>query len=387
MTLSNRETAFVGCSAPLVVIDLAVDPEQPTDGDWRMAFAWGVTRHPKGDFVVDREFALSMIGSFHYLADTYGYRPPVCAEHDIDGAIYGLVEAIEVRDDGIWVLPRYNAEGLALASTGRFLYVSPSFFPEYQDPHSGLVLKNVLREFTYCSKPHQKNLQVPTAELYGLSEEGFTSNEDGPDDEPDDDNQPAAQPPQPEEEPDMDPEELSAALAAANAEIESLREQLANANGELEAMRENMGEDEPPEMAELSELSELRSAVEAQAGQITNLTQQLNRANAERRVADEAPGADEAQRAALVGVLLNDEASYTALLPTFATPGPIETAELGSVNGGPPRKPVANGDTRALVVEAHDKGVARGLPLIKFFKARGLPTPTDLNEIADQVYN
>lgn len=348
------------------------------DSDWRMAFAWGEVAHPKGDFVVDDEFAREMRASFEYLLTEYGYRPPVVAEHDVEGAIYGLVVAVETRDDGIWVLPRYNAEGRSMADGGRFFYVSPSFFPTYTDPHTGAVLKNVLREFTYCRRPHQKNLKTPIAELYGLSEDGFA--EPVADDEPQ--NAATTNPPaelgDDTEEVQMDErDEMIAKLEARVAELEG---ELAAAQAEGEGGQPVV----PPAPEAAAELSELRSAVEKQEGKIAKLEGELAKSRATARVAADAPGASDEQKQALVSVLLSDEASYAALLPRFVE---TETPEFGHVGGsaGAVNNSDRQRDLKALVVEAHGKQVKRGLELIRYVRNHG-GDPTNLNEVADQVY-
>jgi hypothetical protein len=289
--------------------------EGAEDDGWRMAFAWGETRHANGDFRIDEDFAATMIASFAYMRDTYGYYPPIAAEHAIeiefpgpggvatvDGITYGIVTDIEARGDGIWVFPRYNALGRRLADDGAFLYVSPSFYPEYEDPHSGRILLNVMREFTQCARPHQKNLKTPAPEIYGLTDAGLLSlSEDG-----------FALSPQPTEgrmaakknaEPMVDGEidEKDLVIAELQTKIAELELLLAEAtaepveepatDGELLAEDEAIAEPTMPEgeveplEEELTENSELR-------GRVAKLERQLALSDAVAYVQGELPGAD-----------------------------------------------------------------------------------------------
>lgn len=183
--------------------------EAPIDDGWREAFSYGTTRHPVKDFVVDERFCAKMVQSFEYLRDEYGYYPPIAVEHkyeiDFDeldklgpievdgeeipltaildeqgkiseGITWGIISDVRHRKgEGLDVWPRYVPAAEALRKLGLLLYVSPSFFPEWKDPHTGAVLENALREFTHCGIPHQKNLSTPAVQVYALSEQGFTT--------------------------------------------------------------------------------------------------------------------------------------------------------------------------------------------------------------------
>ena len=208
--MSKPMSNLLSVKAPLVQLDAY---EAPLKSGWRQAFAYGVTRHPVRDFTVDAQFCDAVVASFAYMRDTYGYLPPICVEHDVEldfdklaemppldvegeqvdpvafmqavldrqghitrGVTWGVIEDVEhVRGVGLSVKPVYRPAAQILENMGLLLYVSPSFFPEWIDPHTGKVLRNMLREFTHCGIPHQKNLATPAQELYALSETGFVA--------------------------------------------------------------------------------------------------------------------------------------------------------------------------------------------------------------------
>lgn len=194
--------------APLVQFDFF---EAPIKEGWRNAFSYGLTKHPVRDFMVDAAFCDEAVRSFNYMKDEYGYYPPIVVEHDFEidfdkiahlpdlviegeavsasrimdavldrqgriskGTIWGIIEDVEhVHGVGLNVKPSYRPAAKLLEKLGLLLYVSPSFFPEWEDPHNNVILYNVLREFTHCGIPHQKNLATPAKDLYALNNSGF----------------------------------------------------------------------------------------------------------------------------------------------------------------------------------------------------------------------
>jgi hypothetical protein len=128
----------------------------------REIFKWGPVEHPAGDFMVDADFARAMVASFEVMAKS-GYFPPVLFEHSSAGTIKGLVRGLRVTEDGINALLEL-AEGVkAMADRGELHYLSPSFYPEFKSPHGGRPLKFALREVSFVSVPHLKNLRVESA--------------------------------------------------------------------------------------------------------------------------------------------------------------------------------------------------------------------------------
>lgn len=142
------------------------------DRRWIHIFAWGPVKHPEGKFVVDRDFADSMLESFEKLA-AHGYRPPVLEEHRANGQARGLIHGLEVRESGIWADVETSAGVAAEIDRGERPHVSPAFFPKFKHPHTGEELTNVLRELSFVSIPHLKNLTPLGLGHYRLGEHGF----------------------------------------------------------------------------------------------------------------------------------------------------------------------------------------------------------------------
>lgn len=134
-------------------------------------FAAGPVSHPVGDFEVDAEFCASMISAFETMSRR-GYFPPVLAEHESDGTILGIVTRVYEQNGGIYA-DLELAEGVkGEVASGRRRNVSPSFYEEYTDIHTGQELRNFLREVSFVSVPHLKNLE-PIRPHYTMAENGL----------------------------------------------------------------------------------------------------------------------------------------------------------------------------------------------------------------------
>jgi len=134
-------------------------------------FAPGHVSHPVGDFVVDDEFCKLMLESFELMAER-GYYPPVLQEHNSDGCVLGIVKRLFAKDGGLFADLELAEGVLAEVEQGKRRNVSPSFFEEFEDTHSGRMLSNFLREVSWVSVPHLKNLQPPQ-QHYTMSENGL----------------------------------------------------------------------------------------------------------------------------------------------------------------------------------------------------------------------
>lgn len=134
----------------------------------RQIFRWGSVEHPAGDFVVDDAFVRHMMASFETMAQA-GYFPPVLFEHESAGTIKGLVRGLRVTEDGLNAMLELASGVKAAADRGELHYLSPSFYAEFKSPHGGAPLKFALREVSFVSVPHLKNLRVDSAH-YALKE-------------------------------------------------------------------------------------------------------------------------------------------------------------------------------------------------------------------------
>jgi hypothetical protein len=141
----------------------------------RQIFAWGDVEHPTGKFKVDEVFAKEMIASFKAFTED-GYFPPVLFEHKSEGTIKGLVRGLRVTSTGINAVMEL-AEGVkALADKDELHYLSPSFAPKFKHPHTGDTLKFALREVSFVSVPHLKNLKTDSTH-YALKEAKIMADE------------------------------------------------------------------------------------------------------------------------------------------------------------------------------------------------------------------
>lgn len=145
-------------------------PINLAEGDMieREIFKWGPVEHPAGDFVVDADFARQMMASFEVMAQS-GYFPPVLFEHTPAGTIKGLVRGLRVTDDGINALMELADGVKSMVERGELHYLSPSFYADFKSPHGGKPLKFALREVSFVSVPHLKNLRVDSVH-YALQE-------------------------------------------------------------------------------------------------------------------------------------------------------------------------------------------------------------------------
>lgn len=379
----NKRTARRLYDRGAPVLRLKPTELREAPGDWRHGFSWGLVKHPKGDFEVNADFADEMIGSFQFMRDTYGYYPPISAEHaieiefpnspgemiEIDGISYGLVTNIEARNDGVWMCLAFNKLGRWLNDQGAFAYVSPSFYPEYEDPHTGRVLRNLLREFAQVSVPHMKKLETPVEGLYGLHEDGFyphtkltetlmsTDNNKKPTPEPkkNTDDEGA-------EEPSM--QQLMDTMKEVASSVTSLAERVTALENMDEEPEEN-GDGEDDEMAEM------RDELEKMKKQLADEQKAREFSEALVAVQDQLPTIDAETARDLAQVRVENRERYDRLAKKFtALADDVSTLENGKVGSGTPprqnRKPVTE-----LIGEAKENGVKRGAGLISFMTSNG----------------
>lgn len=146
-------------------------------------FSWGEVKHPNGDFEVDRDFYAQIRESHDYLSGR-GYYAPILRQHTDDGYTYGRVLRVfstddvpsdvvsEFATDGIYAEAELAAGVVQLHANGFIQNWSPSFYSDWKDPHTGKKLPKVLRELSFVSVPHQKNINSPSPH-YALAENGF----------------------------------------------------------------------------------------------------------------------------------------------------------------------------------------------------------------------
>jgi len=227
-------------SAPAVV---CADQElgYPTlDGDILRGvrlFVYGLTEHPMGDFTVDRTFAADMVSAWQRLAEER-YFAPLLVEHTADGHAYGFIYDLRVDDKGVVADFKLTPSMVAAYEAQELAYVSPSFYPQWTHPHTGEELRHVLREVSFVSVPHLKNIGA-LHPAYSLSE-GFVHLMESPMDQekdPEVENmEEGGSEEPPAESAEITPEALMAFMGEVSAKLDAVMEMLAGAGG---------GDDEP----------------------------------------------------------------------------------------------------------------------------------------------
>lgn len=250
---------------------------------WRKLFSWGTTKHPKGDFTVDREFAEKLVESFKIMA-AQGYFPPALEEHEAKGKAFGVYREVEIRADGIWALLE-GAKGVIQQMKDGFRpYISPSFYPKFTNPHTGEELENVVREISFVGVPHLKNVG-PVMPDVALCEAGFEYIQSGDDLAPHHDTTTMG-------DTNMDNKEMMERMDMLEKELGSMREMMASYASEKENMeepKEEMAEaGAPAAPAEMSEqIGLMASAIEDLRAQNRTLTVRADVATRLGEVSDE----------------------------------------------------------------------------------------------------
>lgn len=181
--------------APDITIKLAErhDELAPTGDheEWIRIFSWGPVDHPQGQFEVDGEFADKMLASFKFMDRQHDYQPPIDQKHKDEGLRYGEIRDLATLSDGIYALAHWVPTAHELRQQGMINAVSPSFRETFEDPHTGKQLENWLREVSFVTHPHLKNigtLDQSAIELsdtyYDLTEESMADQTTADNDQP-----------------------------------------------------------------------------------------------------------------------------------------------------------------------------------------------------------
>lgn len=109
-----------------------------TDG-WVMAFPVGVFKRGERALLLSKTKLAQIAANFQ--AGHPAWQPPINIEHK-DGRV-GVIEAVEARDDGLYVKPDEAAR--QVLASGQYGYVSPEIqWTGYQDAKTGEYIDNVL---------------------------------------------------------------------------------------------------------------------------------------------------------------------------------------------------------------------------------------------------
>ena len=287
---------------------------------------------------------------------------------ELRGANYGVVGGLRCNEDGIEAGFFLNELGAKLGALGAIGYISPSFYREWVDPHTGERLGPVLREVSLVDVPHQKNISAEVGQVYGLSdavslvESGFnhtiTEGVNMMDEESTE--APAVEETTDAAEPTL--VEVMAAIVDLTAKIDAL------AGAEVE---EDAAEVEG-EMSLADEVKSLRYELKLEKA-----------ANAVR--ADLGAAATDALVRSLAPMHLSDVASYKVVAAGIKTKPATTQQPAGNV-GAPAPTNLGERGVVSLVEQAAAAGVKRGLPLVKYMRSKGVADPSvSLSEHAEAV--
>lgn len=68
------------------------------------------------------------------------------------------ITAVEAREDGLWGTPDWNSLGEEALTDKQYKFLSPEFYPTYEDPQSHLIYHNVLTGAALTKSPYFKEL-------------------------------------------------------------------------------------------------------------------------------------------------------------------------------------------------------------------------------------
>lgn len=341
-------------------------------------FAWGEVAHPNGDFEVTREFAREMLSSFEAMLGL-GYYPPVLIEHQPGGGALGLVRRLYTQADGIYADLELADGVLEEVNRGRRPYISPSFYEEFEHPNTGEVLRFALREISFVSVPHLKNLR-PLGRHYALSESGYVTDPHATGDPMADDKQsPEQGQTNLAEGEEMD---MASRVEAMEKSLASLMEQL---KPMMEYVKQEMMEDEEEEPEDMRESGDKEMADEAVATltrRVADLERQLAEAEVRVQLGEDADDDDVRELAELHQLNPRLAAKAIARLAAAAV---SETPEVGS-----PTAP-ASAHTRSKLAElceqAREKGYTLGSkPYFDLLEGQGIDLTEYDHEVARKVY-
>lgn len=319
-------------------------------------FKYGPVEHPQGDFEVTPEFAHKLGESVKFYAKRK-YFSPILKQHEENGFVYGRVIRITSNEEGVYAdveVPEMIAEAI---DEGYIDSWSPSFYENWKDPHSDEVFPVALRELSFVSVRHLKNLPGQSP-YYSLSEADWK--------------------PLAELQGELNMEELMAMLEAFGAALEELKADVQMVKESLiqEPEQEEETSEEPDPQAEMSEKIEMleKQLAEYQDKELEDsIKKELS---------------EEVEESTLVVLKsLSEDARKTMIMTinTAAQKAPVKR-ELGEVGKpGTPAPEAKAGTLRTLCEQAKADGVHRGGPLIAYLHKRGFKGAYD-HKVADEVF-
>lgn len=326
-------------------------------------FGWGEVRHPKGDFTVDQEFYAKLREHFEDMV-ARGYFIPVARQHTDDGMTYGRVVGLHATDEGVEADVEF-ARGMAeLFDDGYLNNWSPSFYTKFSDPHTGKVYDVALREFSFVTVSHQKNLPSASPH-YAMSDEGYVYITHRPDGAPPtkESRMTTANETAPVNNAEGGDEEKQKDMGSRMDAMErEMRELKASLKPMMEYMEKEMGDDEDKEMGD-DEPSENGEQLAAFARRVGELERENARLDITRRLG-EGVGPERLKR--LSALRLKDRELYEdticALADAQAAPVTPEPTPLAEERGNAAPRATATGRSKVeqAVRSAKDAGIKLG---------------------------
>lgn len=117
-----------------------------------------------GEIEITEEMIRKMEENFR--AGIPHYRLPLNIEHEDTEGKVGNIEAVEAREDGLWVKVVLTEEGVKLVKDKRFEYLSAEYVEDYVDPKTGNHVGPVLVGAALTNRPaHPKMEPISLSEV------------------------------------------------------------------------------------------------------------------------------------------------------------------------------------------------------------------------------
>lgn len=321
-------------------------------------FKYGTVEHPQGDFEVTPEFARKLGEAVKFYAKRK-YFSPILKQHEENGFVYGRVIRITSNEEGVYAdveVPEMIAEAI---DEGYIDSWSPSFYENWKDPHTDEVFPVALRELSFVSVRHLKNLPGQSP-YYSLSDADWKSLA--------------------ELQGELNMEELMVMLEAFGAALEELK-------ADVQLIKEGLTPDEEPEQEEESSnepdpQAEMSEKIEMLEKQLAEYQDKELEESIKKELSEEV------EESTLVVLKSLSEDARKTMITTINTASQKAPAkrELGEVGTPGTPAPEAKATTlRSLCEQAKAEGIGRGGELINYLHKRGFKGEYDV-KVAAEVF-
>jgi hypothetical protein len=339
-------------------------------------FTWGETAHHNGDFDVNRDFYRDLKLFVRDMGER-GYYAPIARQHQDDGYTYGRVLDVHATEDGIDATVEFAAGMADKFDAGYLDSWSPSFYPEFEDPHTGRTYRQALRELSFVTVRYLKNLPGASPH-YSLSDAPHDYHLLGDLMDNEKENMEEKEMMGGDDYELMDPEMLRALIA------EVVEEQLQR------YMQQMRSDDDETESGDYSENSD----VGALENRIAETERKLQLAEARERVRRDLSDVDDEEVAELAELKLASPTLYERHVERMgavvenaedADDEPVSLGESGT--NGAPVSTRSGGRLLTLCEQAKASGVERGGRLIDYLEDHGYPLSDVDSSVIERVYS